>query len=337
MKIPNSLTGVFDKLLPMSLTIDRHGIFHHVGPTLHKLDQKRLISGRGFFDVFDVDRPRNIDAGPDLLAMHGRRIQLSLKHDKGIKLKGIVLIDPDGDGAVLNLSFGMNAIKAIGQFDLTSSDFAPNDLIIEMLYLVEAKSAAMEESRKLNIRLQGARMQAEEKASTDGLTGLKNRRAMDQALSEFISSEQPFALMHLDLDYFKAVNDTFGHAAGDHILHRVAEILVSATRKNDVVARIGGDEFVIILPDPPEKEKIEAFARRIIKKLEEPVQYKNHICRISASAGTAISLDYVEPNADQILSDADMALYASKHKGRATHTFYANNLRKRTEGLSVAT
>ena len=76
----------------------------------------------------------------------------------------------------------------------------------------------MEASRKLNARLQQAALAAQERAFTDALTGLKNRRAMDQIVADFLSSGQAFALMHFDFDLFKSVNDTFGYAAGDHVL-----------------------------------------------------------------------------------------------------------------------
>ena len=151
-------------------------------------------------------------------------------------------------------------------YALVSSDFAATDLAIEMLYLVEAKSAAMEASRKLNLRLQGAMIAAEEQAFTDTLTGLKNRRAMDHVLARLIEAGREFALMHIDLDFFKAVNDTLGHAAGDHVLQNVARIMVEETRSDDTVARVGGDEFVILFDGLTDRETLVRVAERIIQK-----------------------------------------------------------------------
>ena len=133
-----------------------------------------------------------------------------------------------------------------------------------MLYLIEAKSAAMTESRKLNTRLQGAKIAAEEQAYTDTLTGLKNRRAMDHVLSKFIDVGEKFGLMQVDLDFFKAVNDTMGHAAGDHVLLEVAKILVEETRNDDLVARVGGDEFVLLFHKLTDLEQLNDIANRII-------------------------------------------------------------------------
>ena len=151
----------------------------------------------------------------------------------------------DGGGVLINLSFGMTVVEAVRDHRLTDADFAPTDLAMELLYLVEAKTAVMQELRDMNRRLEGAKTAAEEQALTDTLTGLRNRRAMDMALSRLMLRGTPFGLMHLDLDFFKAVNDTLGHAAGDHVLRQVARVLRVQMRGGDTVARMGGDEFVV--------------------------------------------------------------------------------------------
>ncbi len=197
-----------------------------------------------------------------------------------------------------------------------------------MLYLVEAKSAAMEASRKLNIRLQGAMIAAEEQAFTDTLTGLKNRRAMEHVVDRLIAAGQPFSLMQLDLDFFKAVNDTRGHAAGDQVLQTVARLMVEETRSEDTVARVGGDEFVLVFSQMVSRERLESIAARIIRRLQEPIMYNGQTCRISGSAGSVRSIDYDRPELDGMLADADLALYASKHKGRGCHSFFEPEMRE---------
>lgn len=99
------------------------------------------------------------------------------------EVKGLLVAGPSEGQSIVNLSFGISVVDAVSDYSLNSADFAATDLTIEMLYLVEAKSAAMEASRKLNLRLQGAMIAAEEQAFTDTLTGLKNRRAMDHVLA----------------------------------------------------------------------------------------------------------------------------------------------------------
>ena len=130
----------------------------------------------------------------------------------------------------------------------------------------------MAESRNLNRRLDAARKAAEQIAQTDALTGLQNRRAMTQYLDQLITSRVPFACMHMDLDYFKRINDTFGHAAGDYVLRVVAQVLNSETRAEDCVARIGGDEFVLIFVRLTDPVFLQRIAQRMITKLEEPVR-----------------------------------------------------------------
>lgn len=155
------------------------------------------------------------------------------------------------------------------------------------------------------------------------MTGLKNRRAMDHVLSRFIAAGEAFGLMQVDLDFFKAVNDTMGHAAGDHVLQQVAKILVEETRSDDLVARIGGDEFVLLFHRLTDIDKLNDIARRIIDRMEVPILFNGAKCRISASIGTTISDYYPTPDVEQMLSDADLALYASKNKGRACNTVFS--------------
>ena len=314
-----------DVLCPMHARLDGAGVIVHAGPTLAKLRPETELVGAFFLDVFELLRPNSITTMQDLRARFGAKLHLQFRSTPRTGLKGVMVAD--GDGAIVNLSFGISLLDAARDYALSGQDFAATDLTIEMLYLIEAKSAAMEASRQLNLRLQGAKIAAEEQAFTDTLTGLKNRRAMDHILARMIAAKQSFALMHLDLDYFKAVNDTLGHGAGDHVLQKVARILVEQTRRDDTVARVGGDEFVLIFHDLTNREQLEHIAKRMIRRLEEPVPYQDKLCQISGSAGTVLSETYEHPDAARMLEDADIALYHSKRQGRAQHTFFTAELR----------
>jgi diguanylate cyclase (GGDEF)-like protein len=129
--------------------------------------------------------------------------------------------------------------------------------------------------------------------------------------------------MHVDLDFFKEVNDTLGHAAGDTVLQHVAKLMVQCTRQNDTVARVGGDEFVLIFEGLVDRIQLSGIARRLISSIEEPIPFGDRSCNISASAGTALSSAFaaVEDGA-LLLHQADVALYAAKNAGRARHFFY---------------
>lgn len=310
-----------DVLCPMHLRLDGGGVIRHAGPTLHKLFPGGAVEGRALNDLFEVTRPRDALSIAALLRAPGGKLQLHPRVPPDIALKAVIA--PWGDGALVNLSFGISVLDAVRAYDLTDMDFAATDMTIEMLYLVEAKSAAMEASRKLNQRLKGAMIAAEEQAFTDTLTGLKNRRAMEYVIGRLIAKGRDFALMAVDLDYFKTVNDTLGHAAGDYVLQEVARILVDATRERDIAVRVGGDEFVLIFPGLSDKARLSRVARRLIAQLSRPILYRGRECRISASMGTTLSSGYARPDAETMLADADAALYASKSKGRARHAFHA--------------
>lgn len=318
---------MLDVFCPMHVVVNASGHITHIGPTLSKLRPGQSWTGQRFLEVFRILRPRNVENMQELTQILGRKLHLELRQAPRTSLKGIAVRDDGQGGFVINLSFGISVLDAVRDFSLSSGDFAATDLAIEMLYLVEAKSAAMEASRTLNLRLQGAKIAAEEQAFTDTLSGLKNRRALNMILTRLMTAKTPCAIMHVDLDYFKAVNDTHGHAAGDHVLLYVARALLDATRETDTVARVGGDEFTIILPGKWRKSALEATGSRIIEELEKPVKYNDVECRISGSIGTVIYDGQSEVTPDQLLDDADVALYASKHAGRGCQTFYSPKLR----------
>lgn len=318
---------VLDVICPMHLTLDAQGMITHVGPTLSKLRPECGLEGQSFLEAFSVMRPRNITTLEHLWQARHIKLHLELQGDPATRLKGVLVSDGRG-AAIVNLSFGFSILEGVRDYALTNADFAATDLAIEMLYLVEAKSAAMEASRKLNLRLQGAKIAAEEQAFTDTLTGLKNRRALDQVLERLLVAKAAFAVMHIDLDYFKAVNDTLGHAAGDHVLQVVAKAMVEETRGTDTVARVGGDEFTVILPEVSDIDVLERVGRRIIDRIEVPIPFNGQMCEISASIGTVWIQSSKSVTRETVLEDADIALYASKNEGRARQTFYTPQLRE---------
>ena len=311
---------VLDHLMPMHMIISPTGHIRHAGPCVGRILVNADVTGRRILELFELTRPRAIRSMQDLSAHFGKKLHLKTRDGTGTSLKGILLQLPEDNGMILNLSFGISVIDAVSKFKLTSADFAPTDLTVEMLYLVEAKSAVMEESRKLNLRLQGARVAAEEQAFTDTLTGLKNRRALDHVLERLTVNGGRFAVMQVDLDFFKTVNDQLGHAAGDHVLQVAANILLDETRPEDLVARAGGDEFVLIFDKLTDGAKLLDIAHRIIARLEMPIQFEGKTCQISGSIGISTSDQHRTADPSVILSAADVALYQSKRDGRASAT-----------------
>ncbi|MCX7566461.1 diguanylate cyclase [Sulfitobacter sp. F26169L] len=327
---------VLDMLCPMHLMLDGQGVITHIGPTTQKLRPDMSLIGMRFLDAFTVMRPRGITTLDQLRNARHLKLHLEMAGVPPARLKG-VLVSSGQNSAIVNLSFGISIVDGVRDYALTNADFAATDLAIEMLYLVEAKTAAMESSRKLNLRLQGAKLAAEEQAFTDTLTGLKNRRALDQVLERLLTINAAFAVMHIDLDYFKAVNDTLGHAAGDHVLQVVAKAMIEETRTTDTVARVGGDEFTVILPDVRDINVLDRIGRRIIGRIEVPIPFNNSLCEISASIGTVWIQGGNSATRETVMEDADLALYASKNDGRARQTFYTPELRKTANSLMPPT
>ncbi len=306
------------RLMPMHLWMDRSGVIRSAGPTLAKLWPEPL-EGRQFFEVFDLRKPLRVSADTDLAVLAGQRVLIACRSSGRKALRGIAVRAGNGGGTFINLSFGLSVAQAVRDHHLSHADFAPTDLTVELLYLTEVKGAVMGELAALNARLREAQQQAEAQAMTDPLTGLANRRAFEAALRKALSEAdrgRPFALMHLDLDHFKAINDTYGHATGDETLRRVAAALRARTRGHDIVARIGGDEFVVIMHGASDERAVEGVAKRIIARIEQCAADKARTPTLSASIGAVISLDYPELQEGILLEDADAALYEAKRGGR---------------------
>jgi diguanylate cyclase (GGDEF)-like protein len=177
-----------------------------------------------------------------------------------------------------------------------------------------------------------ATSQIEHQALHDSLTGLPNRRYLKQVLddiarSQTVGDKSGIAILHIDLDRFKQINDTRGHAAGDYVLCHTASVLKSLIRSTDLVARIGGDEFVMVIQSDGRRKSLANLASRIVSELDRPVMYKKTFCRIGASVGIAYSkAKKFDPG--KLLINADIALYRAKKNGRGRHAFLSRSLQK---------
>ena len=165
-------------------------------------------------------------------------------------------------------------------------------------------------------------------ARHDGLTGLPNRLLFNEHLAGSLARARRgggIALLCLDLDRFKAVNDTLGHAAGDTLLRAVTQRLRDCARETDLVVRFGGDEFVIVQEKANQPADATALARRLVDIMSEPFDIEEQVVMIGVSIGIALSLDGVE-TADALLKRADLALYRAKNDGRGTFRFFEEEM-----------
>jgi diguanylate cyclase (GGDEF)-like protein len=212
------------------------------------------------------------------------------------------------EGAVLRLS-GQPVMSPDGQF----AGFRGTGTDITDEYYREEESARL--------------------ARYDSLTGLSNRHRMahqiDATLTAFKAARRNCAVMMLDLDRFKHVNDTLGHAAGDELLKQVAARIRRSIDRECEIGRLGGDEFQIMLPDLDDRGVLGEIAQKIITMLRQPYSLEEGRCVIGASIGIAIA-PHDGVTRDEIVRAADLALYASKNGGRGQYRFFSGELENET-------
>jgi diguanylate cyclase (GGDEF)-like protein len=220
---------------------------------------------------------------------------------------GAVYADPDGNLRILGINWDVTADAALNE---------------------ELKRATAQ-AQAHNVELEAARVRIEHNSLHDSLTGLPNRRYLDEKLkglaSQGYGADQSIALLHIDLDRFKQINDTLGHAAGDAMLIHASKVLRAKCRTDDFVARIGGDEFVVLTTSNDSQRELAALADGIVRQMREPVNYQSHECRFGVSVGIASACGSALED-KQLLINADIALYRAKARGRNCYEFFSNAL-----------
>jgi diguanylate cyclase (GGDEF)-like protein len=167
-------------------------------------------------------------------------------------------------------------------------------------------------------------------ATHDDLTGLPNRLVFGQAVSDAVKVArrygQEFAVMFIDLDRFKIINDTLGHAAGDSLLTEVANRLKQCVRESDIVARVGGDEFIILLREVSDTRQVTTVARKILSTVVNPLTIHGQECRVTASIGISLFPSDAQDE-ESLTTNADAAMYAAKEEGRNGFRFHTGEIK----------
>ncbi|MEM9058841.1 MAG: EAL domain-containing protein [Pseudomonadota bacterium] len=230
--------------------------------------------------------------------------------------------------------------RGVGR-DLTDFQKAKEELLAanrKLNVANKAKSDAMGRLKEANAQLESrnAEMQTvqreiEHRAMHDPLTGIANRRYLDTKLEELAEQCSKnggwIGALHIDLDRFKQINDTLGHAAGDAVLRHVAAVLAQNVPQDDFVARVGGDEFVVICSGHGGEEMLGSLAARLIDEFSRPVTFEGRECWFGASVGIAtMHGDLID--AKGLLVNADVALYRAKSRGRGCFTFFSDELQQ---------
>ena len=235
--------------------------------------------------------------------------------------RGFAHFQESGEGSMIG------KVTEISGLSKDGSEF-PIDLSISV-FILKGRRHAVGIIRDITAR-KAAEAEIKNLAFYDPLTQLPNRRLLmdrlKQALASSTRNGREGALLFLDLDNFKALNDTLGHDIGDQLLQQVAERLESCVREGDTVARLGGDEFVVMLEDLSEHAleaaaQAEAVGEKILATLNQPYQFATHVHHSTPSIGVTLFSDH-EQNQDELLKQADIAMYQAKKAGRNTLRFF---------------
>ncbi len=202
------------------------------------------------------------------------------------------------------------------------------DVTKDMLLQAELREA-QSQAEEQNVQLRATRRTLEHQSLHDALTGLPNRRFLDQFMEAGSGKADPIhrmAFIHVDLDRFKEVNDTFGHAAGDEVLRQTTTRLLDLITPDEFASRVGGDEFVIATSGPSVERRSRELAQAIVRSLARPIEIGGHKCRIGCSAGISCQTAAME-EPRELLVNADIALYEAKKRGRNRFEKFSDELR----------
>jgi len=214
--------------------------------------------------------------------------------------------------------------------DINSRMQSEQELAVYRQQLESLVRQRTESLQRLNDELVAAKAKAESLATHDFLTGLPNRVLMEDRLTQAIALVRRrgtlAAVMTLDLDGFKDVNDTYGHGAGDLLLVEIAARLKASVREFDTVIRLGGDEFLILSPDVDSREQAERMGERLLEAVRQEARLPQATVRVSCSLGIALyPEDGTQP--EELIVHSDRALYAAKRNGKARYAFFEDEVK----------
>ncbi len=200
---------------------------------------------------------------------------------------------------------------------------------IDITRLKQAEETLLRNNEELERRVEERTREIKYVANHDMLTGLLNRGQFVQQLNEVIGTpdSENIALMFIDLDNFKPINDTQGHDAGDQLLVGVGEILRSILGPNDFAGRFGGDEFLVLMRNINQRSEFAGVCEEILRRLNAEIEIKGKPIVVAASIGVVYCDSHDYQNSDHLVNDADLAMYAAKRQGKSRYCFFTSALR----------
>ncbi len=232
-----------------------------------------------------------------------------------VTVNGFPILNSTGDFAEIVISFIDITAHKLAEIELKKHQYCLEELIEERTTELQEQIIVRKQVEE-EVRLM---------AMTDHLTNLSNRRHFKQLIEQSIKlayrEKKTVAMMMIDLDKFKPVNDSYGHQVGDALLQSVASILTKYSRDSDFVARLGGDEFAILVIHPENKEGVKVSAKRISDEIKKPIYIEEHKIEISASIGIALYPENAK-NDEELIKNSDLALYEIKKRGGDDFLFY---------------
>jgi diguanylate cyclase (GGDEF)-like protein len=278
---------------------------------------ERMLRGAGYEAVSSTMNPAQVCElhranGYDLILL-----DLEMPDMDGFQvMDGLKEMDPEGYLPVLAVTaYPDHKLRALygGAKDFISKPFDLPEVLMRVRNMMEVRlltTASLEHAKRL-----------EALALKDSLTGLANRRLLDERLSVALlharRNNSRMALLYLDLDGFKLINDALGHAGGDALLKMLAQRLEMTIREEDTVARLGGDEFAVALWDVAGVDALSAVASKVVEAVSRPYMIDGRSVFITASAGAAFYPEH-GADADTLIRRADAAMYEAKHAGKNT-------------------